>query len=159
MINTLRVIRLFRLAVIINRLQRSRDAAAMRRKRAMYRRMGAPVEKVLQFLTNLRARTNKQRDQYNIDWMMEVIASDELYSVAEFDEETLATMQGGSAGSADMSRFLGAETGLARKPEDDEDGNTFKEKKGEPRHRRGSLSHTQCPRKPSVCALSTAMRL
>ena len=131
MINTLRVIRLFRLAVIINRLQRSRDAAAMRRKRAMYRRMGAPVEKVLQFLTNLRARTNKQRDQYNIDWMMEVIASDELYSVAEFDEETLATMQGGSAGSADMSRFLGAETGLARKPGDEEEGGVDDGKKGQ----------------------------
>ena len=64
-INLLRVIRLFRLAVIINRLQRSRDAASMRRKRAMYRRLGAPVEKVLAFLTDLRARMRSQRDQYN----------------------------------------------------------------------------------------------
>ena len=72
-INLLRVIRLFRLAVIINRLQRSRDAAAMRRKRAMYRRLGAPVEKVLAFLTELRSRIKSQRDQYNIDWMMEVL--------------------------------------------------------------------------------------
>ena len=41
----------------------------------------------LAFLTDLRARLHKQRDQHNIDWMMEVIASDELYSVAEFDED------------------------------------------------------------------------
>ena len=40
--------------------------------------------------TDLRARRRSQRDPYNIDWMMEVIASDELYSVADFDEETLA---------------------------------------------------------------------
>ena len=38
----------------------------------MYRRLGAPVEKVLAFLTDLRSRQRSQRDQYNIDWMMEV---------------------------------------------------------------------------------------
>ena len=47
--------------------------------------------------------------------MMEVIASDELYSVAEFDEETLQAMQGGTAGANDMSRYLSSETGLARR--------------------------------------------
>jgi len=91
-LNILRVVRLFRLAVIINKLQRSREAAAMRSKRAMYKRLGAPVEKVLQFLTELRARQSAKRDQENIDWMMEVIASDELYAVAEFDENALLTM-------------------------------------------------------------------
>ena len=91
-LNILRVVRLFRLAVIINKLQRSREAAAMRSKRAMYKRLGAPVEKVLTFLTELRARQSAKRDQENIDWMMEVIASDELYAVAEFDENALLTM-------------------------------------------------------------------
>jgi hypothetical protein len=117
-LNLLRIIRLFRLAVIINRLQRSRDAAAMRSKRAMYRRMGAPVEKVLNFLSEFRARQRSQRDQYNIDWMMEVIASDELYAVADFDEENI--IAGGAAASGtgnagDMARFLSSETGLARR--------------------------------------------
>ena len=50
-----------------------------------------------------------------VDWMMEVIASDELYSVAEFDEETLSAMQGGTTGANDMSRYLSSETGLARR--------------------------------------------
>lgn len=116
MINLLRVIRLFRLAVVLQRLQRSRDAAAMRRKRAMYRRSGAPVEKVLAFLTDLRARLTLTRDQSNIDWMMEVICAEDLYSVAEFDENMLAGMSGASGGgAADMSRYLSSETGLARR--------------------------------------------
>ena len=71
-LSVLRVVRLFRLAVIINKLQRSREAAAMRSKRAMYKRLGAPVEKVLTFLSELRSRLPKARDQENIDWMMEV---------------------------------------------------------------------------------------
>ena len=62
----------------------------MRRKRAMYRRLGAPVEKVLAFLTDLRARMRSQRDQYNIDWMMEVIASDELCAPPPTEPNTLA---------------------------------------------------------------------
>ena len=40
----------------------------------MYKRLGAPVEKVLAFLTDFRARQRSQKDQYNIDWMMEVCA-------------------------------------------------------------------------------------
>ena len=117
LLNLLRIVRLFRLAVIINKLQRSREAAAMRSKRAMYRRLGAPVDKVLGFLTEFRVRQTMQKDQYNIDWMMEVIASDELYAVAEFDEENIIVgMQGASNGGAgDMSRYLSSETGLARR--------------------------------------------
>jgi len=116
-LNLLRIIRLLRLALIFSRLQRSRDAAAMRSKRAMYRRLGAPVERVLTFLTEFKGRQRAKRDQDNIDWMMEVIASDELYSVAEFDEETLSAMQGaaGGAGPNDMSRYLTETTGLARR--------------------------------------------
>ena len=114
-LNLLRIIRLLRLALIFSRLQRSRDAAAMRSKRAMYRRLGAPVEKVLAFLTEFKGRQRAKRDQDNIDWMMEVIASDELYSVAEFDEDTLLGMQGAAGGATDMSRYLTETTGLARR--------------------------------------------
>jgi len=87
----------------------------MRSKRAMYRRLGAPVEKVLAFLTEFKGRQRAKRDQDNIDWMMEVIASDELYSVAEFDEDTLLGMQGAAGGATDMSRYLTETTGLARR--------------------------------------------
>jgi len=125
-LSVLRVVRLFRLAVIINKLQRSREAAAMRSKRAMYKRLGAPVEKVLTFLSELRSRLPKARDQENIDWMMEVIASDELYAVAEFDEDAILAMQtNGGASVETMKQYLSTETGLAARkalPEEGEEG-------------------------------------
>ena len=65
----------------------------------MYKRNGAPAEKVLTFLTSLRTRLQK-RDQENLDWMMEVIAGEELYSTAEFDEDQLLNMQAQHAGVA-----------------------------------------------------------
>ena len=47
---------------------------------------------------------------------MQVIASEDLYSVAEFDEENIiAGMQGASGGAGDMSRYLSSETGLAKR--------------------------------------------
>ena len=74
--------------------------------------------------------------------MMEVIASDELYSVAEFDDDALAAMGGGGGGGAnDMSRYLSSETGLAarRRPvgEDGEEGAELG-KEGEGKERSGS---------------------
>jgi len=132
-LSVLRVVRLFRLAVIINKVQRSRDAAIMRSKRAMYKRMGAPVEKVLTFLHELRDRIKSTRDQENIDWMMEVIASDELYAVAEFDENAILDIQSHGGASVEvMKQYLSTETGLAaRKVEDpdDEEGGAKKEEK------------------------------
>jgi len=117
----LRFARFFRLAVIINKLQRSREAAAMRSKRAMYKRMGAPVEKVLTFLTELKERLNI-REHDNIDWMMEIIASDELYAVAEFDEDAILAMQStGGASVETMKQYLSTETGLAARKADPED--------------------------------------
>ena len=54
------------------------------------------------------------RHRNDEDWMMEVIASDELYAVADFDEENI--IAGGAAASGtgnagDMARFLSSETG------------------------------------------------
>jgi hypothetical protein len=70
---------------------------------------------VLAFLTDFRERMRSQRDQYNIDWMMEVIAGDELYAVADFDEDALQANFGAAAGAGDMSRYLSSETGLAKR--------------------------------------------
>jgi len=117
----LRIIRLFRFAVIIGKLQRSRDAATMRRKRAMYRRLGAPVEKVLEFFTDFQQRLDNKKDQENVRWMMEVIAADDLYSVGGFDEYTLRNLQGLNAQlgtTNDMGRWLSSETGLNKREED-----------------------------------------
>ena len=59
----------------------------MRSKRAMWARLGAPVERVLSFLTQFRSRQALKKDQENIDWMMEIIAGEDLYAVAAFDED------------------------------------------------------------------------
>ena len=67
----LRVVRFLRFAVVINKLQRSREAAAMARKRAMYRKLGAPVERVLDFLSDFRTRMRLKGPE-SLSWMMEV---------------------------------------------------------------------------------------
>jgi len=71
----LRVVRFLRFAVVINKLQRSREAAAMARKRAMYRKLGAPVERVLDFLSDFRTRMRLKKDQESLSWMMEARAA------------------------------------------------------------------------------------
>ncbi|KAL1495753.1 hypothetical protein AB1Y20_016615 [Prymnesium parvum] len=133
----LRIIRLFRFAVIIGKLQRARDAAALRRKRVMYRRMGAPVEKVLEFLTDFHARLDNKKDQDNVRWMMEVIAADDLYSVRGIDEDALRHVQGLNAPFStmtDISRWLSSETGVNTRQEEGkgesgEDEDSFKHKR------------------------------
>ena len=127
----LRVVRFLRFAVVINKLQRSREAAAMARKRAMYRKLGAPVERVLDFLSDFRTRMRLKKDQESLSWMMEaraarrrrrprpptaarlrrharppphpqVIAGDELYNIPELDDELVRQIGGGaSEGGAD----------------------------------------------------------
>ena len=64
------------------------------RKRNMYRKIGAPVEKVLDFFEDLRSRMPEKKDQEYISWMMEVIASDDLYRVRNFDAETMRKLGG-----------------------------------------------------------------
>ena len=59
----------------------------------MYRRLGAPVEKVFEFFTDFQQRLDNKKDQENVRWMMEVIAADDLYSVGGFDEYTLRNLQ------------------------------------------------------------------
>ena len=105
-----RIVRLFRFAVIINKLQRSRDAAAMTRKRNMYKKIGAPVEKVLDFFEDLRSRMPEKKDQEYLSWMMEVIASDDLYRVRNFDTETMKKL--GGEGD-DMHNFISQATGIS----------------------------------------------
>ena len=63
------------------------------KQRAMYRRLGAPVEKVLQFFTEFQARLDSKKDNENVRWMMEVIAADNLYNVGGYDEDTLRNLQ------------------------------------------------------------------
>lgn len=102
----LRILRLLRFATVVNKLHRSRESAALRRKQVMYRRMGQPAEKVLDFLEDLRSRLANKKDQDNVSWMLHVIASDELYKMGDIDYS--AENEGG----ADMRRWLSDETGI-----------------------------------------------
>ena len=47
----------------------------MARKRAMYRKLGAPVERVLDFLSDFRTRMRLKKDQESLSWMMEARAA------------------------------------------------------------------------------------
>ena len=51
-----RQVRLFRLLTVMNKIQRSRASANMMRKKAKYRKVGSPVERVLEILQGLKVR-------------------------------------------------------------------------------------------------------
>ena len=104
-----RILRLFRFAVIINKLQRSREAAAMMRKRSMYRKAGAPVEKVLDFFEDLRSRMPEKKHQEYLSWMMEVVCEGDLYRVRNFDADTVKRLGEGGGGD-DISSFISQAT-------------------------------------------------
>ena len=104
-----RILRLFRFAVIINKLQRSREAAAMMRKRSMFRKAGAPVEKVLDFFEDLRSRMPEKKHQEYLSWMMEVVCEGDLYRVRNFDADTVKRLGEGGGGD-DMSSFISQAT-------------------------------------------------
>ena len=144
-----RVVRLFRFAVILNKLQRSRDAAAMMRKRNMYRKIGAPVEKVLDFFEDLRSRMPEKKDQEYISWMMEVIASDDLYRVRNFDAETMKKL--GGEGD-DMHNFISQATGISTAASGS--AKTSSTADAGPAPTLTCLETTQCPVR--LCRISTA---
>jgi len=80
LLRILRLARIFRVILIMNKIQRSRESAHLLRKRAMYRKIGAPVEKVLECLVEMKDRVESS-DQDNLNWIIEVIAADQLYTV------------------------------------------------------------------------------
>ena len=78
---TLRLVKIFRLLTVMNKLQKSRSTAHVLRKKAQYRRSGSPVERVLEILTRLKKHSESAQTRDDIAFIMDIIISDQLYSV------------------------------------------------------------------------------
>jgi len=111
-LSALRMIRLLRLFVILNKVQNTRE----RRKKEKYMKLGAPVERVMTLLDEL--KTNEiglasseiqtvEEQQADLTWIMQLIASDKLYTI------DLRTAAGGKM-SSDMAAFLTANMGMKK---------------------------------------------
>ena len=95
----------------MNKIQRSRATAAVMRKKAKYRKVGSPVERVIDILHGLKAHLDNDADRDNITFIIDVIVSDQLYVVN--------IGGGGQDGgvNAEMAAFLGRQgvTSVTRK--------------------------------------------
>lgn len=96
----LRLLRVFRLILVMNKLQKTREAASIMRKKAKYKRAGSPVEKVLDILQKLKKTFDKPDDRDNINFIVDIIVNEQLYTVNMHGGE-------GSGISAEMSAYLG----------------------------------------------------
>ena len=101
---TLRLVKIFRLLTVMNKLQKSRSTAHVLRKKAQYRRSGSPVERVLEILTRLKKHSESAQTRDDIAFIMDIIISDQLYSV------NLSTATAGL--SKEMAAFI-QNTGVA----------------------------------------------
>eukprot|EP00325_Prymnesiales_sp_UTEX-LB-985_P034274 CAMPEP_0174722044 /NCGR_PEP_ID=MMETSP1094-20130205/37589_1 /TAXON_ID=156173 /ORGANISM="Chrysochromulina brevifilum, Strain UTEX LB 985" /LENGTH=680 /DNA_ID=CAMNT_0015922829 /DNA_START=74 /DNA_END=2116 /DNA_ORIENTATION=+ len=82
LLRVFRIVRIFRLVIILNKFKRTREAAAVLRLKAKYRRQGSPVERVLEVLQNLKRKSEVSADRENLTFMMDVIVSGDLYTVS-----------------------------------------------------------------------------
>lgn len=65
----------------MNKISRTRQTAKMMRQKAKYRRLGSPVEHVLDILIRLRHKLTGKADREKVDFVMECIVSNRLYHV------------------------------------------------------------------------------
>lgn len=108
----LRLLRLVRLFVVMNKVQKARDAY----RKTKYLKLGSPVEKVIELLGEMKGKDGlTDEDQKDIQWIMDLIASDKLYTINT--NNLLSDVK-----DKEMSDFLQQEVGI--KGGLDLDGNT-----------------------------------
>jgi len=100
LLRVFRVVRIFRLVILINKFKRTRETAALMRQKAKYKRQGSPVERVLDILQSLKRKSDSNSERDNIAFMIDVIVSGDLYTVS------LSAAAAGEAGAAGYSTFL-----------------------------------------------------
>jgi len=108
-----RLVRLVRLFIVMNKVQNARTAY----KRTKYLKLGSPVERVMDLLTDMKSRADEEDDNQDITWIMHLIASDKLYSI---DIQSL-----GAGQDSEMAAFLTGDMGLKQNTDkdfDDADG-------------------------------------
>ena len=72
-----RLVRLVRLFIVMNKIQNARTAY----KRTKYLKLGSPIDRVMELLTDMKGRAEDEDDEADIGWIMHLIASDTLYAV------------------------------------------------------------------------------
>ena len=108
-LRVVRLVRLVRLFIVMNKVQNARTAF----KRTKYLKLGSPVEKVMDMLSDMKSRTEEEEDIGDIAWIMHLIASDKLYSI---DLQSL-----GAGQSDEMKAFLQGDMGIKKDTTTDED--------------------------------------
>ena len=66
------MLRLVRLFVVMNKVQKAQRAY----KKAKYLKLGSPVERVMELLSEMKTRTDEDVDLADISWIMHLISSD-----------------------------------------------------------------------------------
>lgn len=78
-----RLVRIFRILTVMNKVQKSRASAHVLSKKAKYRKLGSPVERVLEILLRLkRDPLDGVEDRENLSFIIDMIVSDQLYTVS-----------------------------------------------------------------------------
>jgi len=108
-LSALRLVRLMRLMVVMNKVQKTRAAY----KKTKYLKLGSPVERVMELLKDLLTRAESDDMKSDVDWIMQLIASDKLYAI------DLRSASGGKI-DKEMSDWLSSNMGM--KKEKDMDG-------------------------------------
>jgi len=104
-----RLVRLVRLFVVMNKVQKAQRAY----KKAKYLKLGSPVERVMELLSEMKSRLEEEEDVADISWIMHLIASDKLYTID-------IRSAGGANLSSEMTAWL--ENNLGMKKDIDFDG-------------------------------------
>ena len=107
-----RLVRLVRLFVVMNKVQKAQRAY----KKAKYLKLGSPVERVMELLSEMKGRLEDAEDVSDITWIMHLISSDKLYTID-------IRSAGGANLSSEMTAWLENNMGMKKDMEiDGEDG-------------------------------------
>lgn len=98
-----RLVRLVRLFVVMNKVQKAQRAY----KKAKYLKLGSPVERVMELLSEMKGRLEEEEDVADISWIMHLIASDKLYTID-------IRSAGGANLSSEMTAWLENNMGMKK---------------------------------------------
>ena len=108
-----RVLRLVRLFVVMNKVQKARAAY----KKTKYLKTGSPVERVIDLLGDMKGKVEDDEDKVDIQWIMDLIASDKLYTINI--KNVVADVK-----DKDMAAFLSQEMNIKKDVDLDADGDS-----------------------------------
>merc|ERR1711998_10499 len=81
LLRLLRMGRLMRIFLLMNKMQRTKDALRRRQQRRRYKnKIDLPVYRVVEILEELKANAETMQDRAHLDWILEMVSSDKLYT-------------------------------------------------------------------------------